>query len=648
MSVSEPAAVPESGPVPDLPPPRHCDVIMKGGITSGVVYPAAGVELAKRFTLKSIGGASAGAIAASLFAAAEHRRSVQGSADGFAELQALPATLGATTASGTSYLLALIRPSGDARRLFRLLLAFLGSDRLRKPFRVAGTAIVQYFGAFVVGLIPAVALAVFAWRAADTVAIRAGVLVLSLLPLLLGVSVPVIVAVFLDLVRATSRNQFGLCPGQGPSSAPGDPPPLTDWLETSLDAIALGSAAAPQRPDGYESGDPLTFADLWGGRTAEDSRRLAADANGRRINLEVITTNLTQGRPYRLPFDSERLYFDPQELSALFSPRVIAFMERRSRTALGRNGRFDAIAARSGLVPLPSPGDLPVVVAVRMSLSFPILISAVPLWGFDFSYAAKDDRGERGEPRLSRCWFSDGGLTSNFPIHFFDGPIPRWPTFAFNLTPFHPRFAYDPHDETKNVWLPSTNGEGLTENWSNPPEGGRISALLWFLRRIVDTMQNWRDNIQLRVPGFRDRVAQVHLRDVEGGLNLTMPREVIAALGARGAYAARVLAERFSDVPPPGTILTWDNHCWVRLRSMMSLFEQHVTKIKRAYAQKEGTRSYEQIEEHPPSYRFPEPAAARAMLEELDELAAAWARTPGDLSAGAPRPAPELRIMPRV
>ena len=30
-------------PVPDTPPERHCDVIMKGGITSGVVYPAAGV-----------------------------------------------------------------------------------------------------------------------------------------------------------------------------------------------------------------------------------------------------------------------------------------------------------------------------------------------------------------------------------------------------------------------------------------------------------------------------------------------------------------------------------------------------------------------------------------------------------------------------
>jgi predicted acylesterase/phospholipase RssA len=635
-------------PIPSIPPPRHCDVIMKGGITSGVVYPAAGVELSKRFTLKSIGGASAGAIAASLFAAAEHRRSLLGSADGFAALRELPARLGATTPSGTSYLLALIRPSADARRLFRLLLAFLGPDRLRKALRVAGTAVVQYLGAFVVGLIPAAALAVFAWRAADTPAIRAGVLVLSLLPLLLGVSVPVVVAVFLDLVRATSRNQFGLCPGVGAPATSGDPPPLTDWLEASLDGIALGSGAGTRRPDGYEAGDPLTFADLWGATTAEDARRLAADPGGRRINLEVITTNLTQGRPYRLPFESERLYFDPRELSALFSPRVVSFLERRSRARLGHESRLDAIAGRSGLLPLPSPGDLPVVVAVRLSLSFPILISAVPLWGFDFSWAAKDEHGDRGEPKLSRCWFSDGGLTSNFPIHFFDGPIPRWPTFAFNLTPFHPRFAYAPNDETKNVWLPRTNGEGLTENWSNPPEGGRVSELFWFLGRIVDTMQNWRDNIQLKVPGYRDRVAQIHLRDEEGGINLTMPRKTIAALGERGAYAARVLAERFSDHPPGGTTLTWDNHCWVRLRSMMSLLEQHVARIERAYAQKEGARTYAQIAEHPPSYRFPDPAAAGAMLAELDELAAAWARTPGVLAAGAPRPAPELRIVPRV
>jgi hypothetical protein len=327
---------------------------------------------------------------------------------------------------------------------------------------------------------------------------------------------------------------------------------------------------------------------------------------------------------------------------------VIAFLKReRRRTSTDRDSLV-AIAEKQGLVPLQDPADLPVVFAARLSLSFPILISAVPLWGFDFSYAARDARGERGEPRLTRCWFSDGGLTSNFPIHFFDGPIPRWPTFAFNLTPFHPRFPYDPRDETKNVWLPTTNGDGQTENWSNPPEGGALSGFLWFLGRIVDTMQSWRDNIQLKVPGYRDRIAQIHLREEEGGLNLTMPPGLIGALSVRGAHAARVLAERFSDTPPPDTRLTWDNHCWVRLRSMMGLLEKQVARIERAYAGKEGVRSYDDLEASPPSYRFENPAAAGIMLDELDRLADAWAERPEALSKGAPRPAPELRILPRV
>ena len=46
-------------------PERDCDVVMKGGITSGVVYPHAICELARAFRLVSIGGTSAGATAAS-------------------------------------------------------------------------------------------------------------------------------------------------------------------------------------------------------------------------------------------------------------------------------------------------------------------------------------------------------------------------------------------------------------------------------------------------------------------------------------------------------------------------------------------------------------------------------------------------------
>jgi hypothetical protein len=50
-------------------PNRYCDIVMKGGITSGVVYPPAVVELSKTYTFKNIGGTSAGAIAAAVTAA---------------------------------------------------------------------------------------------------------------------------------------------------------------------------------------------------------------------------------------------------------------------------------------------------------------------------------------------------------------------------------------------------------------------------------------------------------------------------------------------------------------------------------------------------------------------------------------------------
>src|SRR5262245_35573582 len=127
-----------------------------------------------------------------------------------------------------------------------------------------------------------------------------------------------------------------------------------------------------------------------------------------------------------------------------------------------------------------------------------------------------------------------------------------------------------------------------------------------------------------------------------------MEEKVITALSQRGAYAARVLAERFSDTPPPGTILTWDNHCWVRLRSTMGLLEQQIARIERAFATKEGLHKYADIEKAPPSYHFYDASAAATMLEQLDHLGESWAAHSGGLSNGAPRPAPELRILPRV
>ena len=80
---------------------------------------------------------------------------------------------------------------------------------------------------------------------------------------------------------------------------------------------------------------------------------------------------------------------------------------------------------RRRLLHLPDVEQLPVVFAVRMSLSFPLLLSAVPLWAVDYG----------GTDQAEPVWFSGGGITSNLPVHFFDALLPTRPTFAINLGP---------------------------------------------------------------------------------------------------------------------------------------------------------------------------------------------------------------------
>ena len=49
----------------------ECDLLMRGGITSGIVYPPAIAKLAETYNFRSIGGTSAGAIAAAAYSANE-------------------------------------------------------------------------------------------------------------------------------------------------------------------------------------------------------------------------------------------------------------------------------------------------------------------------------------------------------------------------------------------------------------------------------------------------------------------------------------------------------------------------------------------------------------------------------------------------
>ena len=120
----------------------------------------------------------------------------------------------------------------------------------------------------------------------------------------------------------------------------------------------------------------------------------------------VMTTNVTHRRPHRMPWTHRDLYYDPARLRRLFPERIVAWMDAHPPPAgEGREGerRERRLAALAPLRPFPAADDLPVVVAARMSLSFPLLISAVPLHALDMTRRADTARrrGRRGR-RASR------------------------------------------------------------------------------------------------------------------------------------------------------------------------------------------------------------------------------------------------------
>jgi predicted acylesterase/phospholipase RssA len=586
---------------------------MKGGITSGVVYPLAAVELSKRYQFKNVGGTSAGAIAAAATAAAEHGRST-GQGTGFAELETLPAWLGAN-------LTELFQPSKPTRPLFRIL---LGTSAANTPAGKLLGALRAALAGFplpaLLGAIPGLALGLVAATSGSGFLLVWGIvcgIVLAVAGLALGLGL----AVIRRVTVAVPANYFGLMTGHA-DEPQGEIPPLTTWLTDLFDRLA-----------GKEGEEALTFGDLWG---ASDPR------SARDINLEMMSTCLTNGRPYRLPFSTHEFWFDPGELRDFFPAAVVDQMIRHARPD-ARSERF------APLLPLPEPASLPVVVATRMSLSFPLLISAVPLHAVDYSLPLPE-RARRPEP----CWFSDGGITSNFPVHFFDSPVPRWPTFAINLRDY-PRDRTPSPDQTENIWMPGDNSSQGTGHWTVWGTRSSLGQLIAFGGTILKTMQNWVDNNQSDVPGYRDRVVHIFHTHREGGMNLKMPPEAIAHLSQRGEAAGALLSRRFAVPPEDPSAIGWDNQRWIRYRSFMHVLEQTLEKLEQGYVgQEPGDRSIEDLSrrahEQPPGYHWVSRDQCEFALAGSAALAALiqkWRTSGHSYAPGAPTPAPELRVMPR-
>ena len=108
--------------------------------------------------------------------------------------------------------------------------------------------------------------------------------------------------------------------------------------------------------------------------------------------------------------------------------------------------------------------------------------------------------------------------------------------------------------------------------------------LIGFGGAVFRSAQVWHDNTYLKLPGFRDRVAEIWLRKEEGGMNLHMPREVVERLVARGAAAGEMLRDRFAETPGDDP-LSWDGHRWVRVRSALAGLSEYLLPFGRSAAQ---------------------------------------------------------------
>jgi predicted acylesterase/phospholipase RssA len=582
---------------------------MKGGITSGIVYPKAIYEISKKYRFVNIGGTSAGAIAACLTAAAEYRRRETGNNAGYEMLDKLPEEL-CKEINGITKLFTLFKPNPSTEKIFNSLFVLA---KVKGKTARALLVLWHLIKGFPLTALVCILLGAAVWHGSSFNPDPSGKII-SWIILGLFTLVIVILATSVRFAfyfnKKVTKNCYGLTTGYVKSEKKDS---LTEWLADKIDNMA-----------GRPYSLPLTFGDLeW------------PENNDDKIKLRMVTTCLTLGKPVALPFEEgfkNFFLFSPDEFKNYFPERIVTWMAEHSEPF------------NSKLRWMPQPEDIPVIVAVRMSLSFPGLFSAVPLYGIDYTEPEADKKAPYGGRTPRRCLFSDGGICSNFPIHFFDSPLPRRPTFGLNLRKLKKEYG--------EVYMPPTNRSGLTYQW-NPAEGSVITFTGW----ILNTFQEWMDNEYLRLPGYRDRIAHIHVDDNEGGLNLNMKPEQILQMSKRGEEAGAMLRGRFSG--EINTKMNWNNQRWIRFRTTMCLLQEYLFEIERAFAEpaKDNEQTYDELlyeadTDSIPSYpmNLGQKNYALNVVDGLKDFIRNTLKSDESFceNKDAPRPRPELRTKPRL
>ena len=714
-------------------PPGECDLVMKGGITSGIVYPSTLLELQKHYKFRSIGGTSAGAIAAVAAAAAEYNRD----GIGFSKLEWVQKWL-----SAKGNLRNLFQAPAETKPLFDVLSAVLEAQESGNKMTTADPAgqsteqaaikgneptskhlFLRVLSMFFKRLVPSLSLPptvlpiidnlidrwttlakepYLPYKRGGNVGMSFGILGgIMLVLVLLGVALVVlgivslfgqtiearmllillvagvllsvlfglifgwigtwlgrVVGVALDLrnvfLTKVPENFYGVCTGHTMEDATANDTNalpygtnLTDWLSDLLDTTA-----------GLKSNtSPLTFGQL----------------QEKQIDLKMVTSNLSHGQPYVLPEGLENFMFNATEMRKLFPNYVVDHMINCPPSPLANP---ESVVIPPEKLPqdyylLPDKDYLPVVVGARLSLSFPLLLSAVPFYTLSASAfnARNSIRVFDPKEHFQKNWFSDGGICSNFPIEFFDAWLPSRPTFGINLTSMPtdattsvivaPLLGQQSVNTTDDVYLPRAE-DRLDPQWNDIDGNSSVPKLVTFLTQIFGTAQNYRDNLQSNLPSYRERIVQIRLGDQEGGLNLTMPTAIIDSMVNKGQKAGNILCPTVADRADPEKLQTkfnFDHHWWVRFRVMMAQLEQNVENLQEVFDDPAFQKLLDKqlaSQKAPPLYPYWRDEnwckEAKDRITELRTLIDCWKNAPQQggssefFRTDAPLPDPVLRV----
>ena len=148
------------------------------------------------------------------------------------------------------------------------------------------------------------------------------------------------------------------------------------------------------------------------------------------------------------------------------------------------------------------------------------------------------------------------------------------------------------------------------------------------------------DDAQSALPGYRDRVVEVHLHGDEGGMNLQMPDDLVAVVAEKGRRAAEALSA-----------FDFDQHRWTRYLISMDRLQDAVETMDERYGptaigKHDGMRDI--LDRAPTFAQFSRTREWSTKARGRTETLLGFTISPEpDFAADAPNPEPVLRITPR-